>query len=76
MLLAFLMWIIPYLIIERVKPIEKPICICRQCPYVKVCQQTFHASDIVWGIQTVQFYSLLRCNNTPYDVSHTIPVVF
>mgnify|MGYP004508378215 CR=1 FL=1 len=35
MLLEFLMRIIPYLIVERVKPIEKPICICEQCPYVK-----------------------------------------
>lgn len=63
MLLAFSMWIIPYLIIERVKPIEKPI--CRQCPYVKryACKRSMHPTQ--WGIQTVQFYSLLRCKKYP-----------
>lgn len=65
MLLAFLMWIIPYLIIERVKPIEKPICICRQCPYVNryASKRSMHPTQ--WGIQIVQFYSLLRCKKYP-----------
>lgn len=71
MLLAFSMWIIPYFIIERVKPIEKPICICRQCPYVKryASKRSMHPTQ--WGIQIVQFYSLLSCKKIPHIMCRT-----
>ena len=34
MFLAFPMWIMPYLILDLVKPIQKPI--CSQCAYVNM----------------------------------------